>query len=432
MIPYYTVTRFCAAKEHNTKVNGVITKLTDKSAITRITILFAMAYMVSYITRINFAAVISAMETESLNREVLGIAVMGTNITYGAGQVISGLLGDRFSPKKLIAFGLVLTTAMNVVMSTLNNPFVMLVIWCINGFAQSFMWPPMVRIMTAKLTDLQFKKTNEKIMWGSSAGTIIIYLVAPLLLNIFGTWRAIFIFSAVCGTVMLLFWLAFCEDVPVEKRKTEDGDTVLEKPPVKLFGILMIGIMFAIVVMGMIRDAVTTWLPTYLKDVYSWENASSILSGVILPIFAVVTFSFSTWLYQNKIKNPIMGAVIFFGIGFLSAIGWYALSGVSAVGSIICAALMTGSMHGVNLMLICMVPKTFDKYGNVSTVSGVINACTYIGSAISTYGVARLSKLPGFGWNFNFMLWIGTTLAATIVCIACVIPWKKKFMNSDK
>lgn len=47
---------------------------------------------------------------------------------------------------------------------------------------------------------------------------------------------------------------------------------------------------------------------------------------------------------------------------------------------------VTACMHGVNLILVCMLPVFFKEGGNVSTVSGTLNACTYVGSAFSTIG----------------------------------------------
>jgi OPA family glycerol-3-phosphate transporter-like MFS transporter len=71
-------------------------------------------------------------------------------------------------------------------------------------------------------------------------------------------------------------------------------------------------------------------------------------------------------------------------------------------------------MHGVNLMLVCMIPSFFQKYGNVSTVSGVLNSCTYVGSAVSTYGIALLSE--AYSWKFTLFIWVLIALLGTIIC----------------
>ena len=89
-------------------------KLTTKKEINKISILFALTYMVSYISRINYGAVLTEMEAAmQVQKTLLSMAVTGSFITYGIGQVVTGICGDWFSPKKLIAFGFVLTALMS-------------------------------------------------------------------------------------------------------------------------------------------------------------------------------------------------------------------------------------------------------------------------------------------------------------------------------
>ena len=86
-------------------------------------------------------------------------------------------------------------------------------------------------------------------------------------------------------------------------------------------------------------------------------------------------------------------------------------------------AIITGCMHGVNLMLITRIPAHFQRYNKVSTISGVLNAFTYVGSAASTYGFAVLSRR--FGWTFTVGSWLAVAAAGTVVCAVGILMWKK-------
>ena len=80
-----------------------MTKLQTKSEINKLAALFAITYMVSYITRINYGAVISEMVlSTNMLKSQLSMAVTGSFVSYGLGQIVSGVCGDKFSPKKLI------------------------------------------------------------------------------------------------------------------------------------------------------------------------------------------------------------------------------------------------------------------------------------------------------------------------------------------
>ena len=74
-----------------------------------------------------------------------------------------------------------------------------------------------------------------------------------------------------------------------------------------------------------------------------------------------------------------------------------------------------------------MIPPFFKKQGNVSTVSGLLNACTYIGSALSTYGIAVLSEK--MGWGFTLAAWCAIAALGTAVCLLCIRPWRQKMMT---
>ena len=79
----------------------------EKTRVTRIAVLFSLMYMISYITRINYGAIISEMVTDTgYTKDLLSLALTGSFITYGAGQIVSGLLGDRIDPPSSFSVGL--------------------------------------------------------------------------------------------------------------------------------------------------------------------------------------------------------------------------------------------------------------------------------------------------------------------------------------
>ncbi|MBQ8235739.1 MAG: MFS transporter, partial [Clostridia bacterium] len=333
-----------------------------------------------------------------------------------------------FSPKKLLSLGLGASVLMNLLIPFCKSPWLMLIVWCVNGFAQAFMWPPLVRLMTALFSEEDYKKVSVKVSLGSSIGTIIVYLVSPIFISLIG-WRFVFFFSAFCGITMLTIWQFFATDVPREnvkkKETTLTKDTAKEKKSI-LFFLLMGGIMLSIMMQGLLRDGVTTWMPSYISETYDLGSSISILTGVVLPVFGILCFELCSFIYRKKLKNPMVCAGLFFGIGFLSSGALLFVSGSSALFSVLLSAMLTGCMHGVNLILICMIPPFFKGKGKVSTVSGVLNSCTYVGSALSTYGVALLSDR--FGWSFALSVWAGVALLGTTICLACAIPFSKKFM----
>lgn len=415
--------------------------MNTKSNASRYILLFTITYFVSYITRINYGAIISEMELSTgFSRSLLSMALTGSFITYGTGQIISGICGDRIAPRKLISYGLTVTILMNLLIPLCRTPYHMLAVWCVNGFAQAFMWPPLVKLMTILLTEDEYKKATARVSMGSSLGTIAVYLLSPALISIAG-WRSVFIFSAACGILMLLLWNKVCRETDtavqtsIKESHSEksvaacgtDTNTLLPQHSSGFRMLLqpaLICIMLIIILQGMLRDGVTTWMPSFISETYRLSNLIGILTGVILPIFSILCFQVSSRLYREKFQNPVLCAALFFAVGCLSALTLTLVNGKTAAMSVLCSALLTGAMHGVNLMLICMIPPFFKNTGKVSTVSGVLNACTYIGSAISTYGVALLSER--YGWGFTLLSWLAIACAGTVLSLIAAHLWNRR------
>ena len=143
----------------------------------------------------------------------------------------------------------------------------------------------------------------------------------------------------------------------------------------------------------------------------------------ILPIFSILSFTVTSFINRKLIKNEVVCAGVIFAIGALSAALLILLGDKSAVLSLVLLALLVGCMHGVNLILVCMVPAKFSKFGKVSFISGLINSSTYLGAAISTYGIAVFTDV--FGWTKTIILWSAVAGVGAIICIALGKKWTK-------
>ena len=221
-------------------------KMTKKSYI-RLAMLLSFAYFVSYLTRLNYGALILEMEkTLHISNTLLSMAVSGSAVTYGFGQIVSGVLGDKFSPKKLICGGLITTAAMNFLIPVVApNVYLMTAAWCVNGAAQAMMWPPIVVIMTEALTAKEYNKSSILVSCGGYLGNIAVYLLAPLMIRI-STWRTVFFICGGCAVLMAFTVRFLCPDV---KSGTKAGKPENKKIGIKGFitpflVLVMLGVAF--------------------------------------------------------------------------------------------------------------------------------------------------------------------------------------------
>ena len=396
----------------------------------RLTLLCAAVYFCSYLTRLDYGAVMLEMvRAEGFSRVDASAALTGLFITYGFGQLISGYLGDRVKPQLLIFFGLIACGLMNLLIPFCPSPAWMTVVWSVNGLAQAMMWPPLVRIMSQHMTESEYKVATVHVSWGSSLGTIVIYLMIPLLLKV-SSWRGVFYCAAAVGMGMAAFWMARYGRVertlPLQEQAApaeEPGDAGKSGGGLRALMPLLAIMMGVIICQGTLRDGITTWMPTYLADTYHMESGKSILTGVLLPLFGMVCYQIVLWMNRKLVKNELQCAAIIFGVGLVSLLALRLLHAHSFALSVLILAFAVASMHGVNLIMTCMTPKYLAGSGKISMISGLLNACTYIGSALSMYGVALIADR--FGWTVTESLWCAVALIGTLCAAACVPKWGK-------
>ena len=178
--------------------------------------------------------------------------------------------------------------------------------------------------------------------------------------------------------------------------------------------------MLAIVMQGLLRDGITTWMPSYISETFDLGSGISILTSVALPLFSLVTFQLTEFLNRHLLRNELSCACAIFAAGTIALLV-LKFAGDAFAAAVACMTLAVGCMHGVNLLLICMVPPFFRSTGKTSLISGLLNSCTYIGSALSTYVIAVITD--HFGWSATLLIWLLIASVGTLCCLLCIRRW---------
>ena len=253
------------------------------------------AYFTSYIGRLNYSSAMTAMIQEAvLTKSQAGFISMVYFFAYGIGQFCNGMLGDRFHPGKMIFAGLAIAAGANLCMGFVGGFGAMAVVWGINGYAQAMIWPPVIRIFAEMVSRERKMKFCVNIVSSQVVGTLASYLLAAVVMWLIG-WRAVFGAAAICLCVMSVIWIIGFEKIEKcgkdQEEETADVDNA-ESTAAKTantgkqawlgFGILMV--LFPVIIHGMLKDGVTTWIPTYITETFLTSPAFSILVTTMLPI----------------------------------------------------------------------------------------------------------------------------------------------------
>ena len=398
-----------------------------------IVILCTVAYFASYFSRKTFAVVmVNMLDSGAVERDIAGLIGTALFIFYGAGQLVSGYMGDKFSPKYLMFSGLMISAVCNLLLPIVPNQYLMIPVWAVNGFAQALLWPPIVRILSDSLSHEKYVTANLIVTCGAHVSTIVLYLYAPICIKLW-SYKAVFFSSTIfCVVAGVIFLTCMC----IVLGKKEKGNIVPVASPKKELvegsvwqvfkksGILPLFI--CIVVMGFMRDGIESWLPTLYSEAFGRDSSESILVSVALPIFSIISLFLVRIIHKGKVfNNESRGAGILFALSIVLCIPFACLIGVShTVARVIClllAGIISACMHSSNFLLISCMPGRFAGTGKASTVGGFCNACTYVGASISMYGIALISEK--FGWTATILSWI----AILVIGVAFALIAFKKY-----
>ncbi|MDO4364207.1 MAG: MFS transporter [Clostridia bacterium] len=387
-----------------------------------------VAYASSYFIRTCYAASIAAIVDEGIYKKgEVGLIGTAFFICYGIGQLISGLIGDRVNPFAMIIFGLCAGSASCFAMAFANSLYLMLAVWALNGFFQSMLWSPILRIFSETIHKSLQKKSILHISLSLPIGTVCAYLISTVIIK-YANFRYVFLCGGVCilfAAVLVIFTFFYIKnDLDVIQKQKIKAAVSGEK--VSFMSLATMSGLFVIIapsfLHGMMRDGITNWVPTMIGETYGVSPSFSVFLTVALPIFNAFGAYAVVPLYK-KLKNNEMKTAAVTGLIAVIPTSLLLLNGKLPVFVIIMLlAVTTSIMYALNYLIISLVPVRFVKYSCTSTVSGVLNSAAHIGCAVSSYGFGAVSEKAG--WNAVIMIWLVSALLIFASSFAANIKWK--------
>lgn len=417
-------------------------KLNNPAYVRRLSLLCSLTYLASYLTRVNFATVVVAIIDETgWEKSAISAVTTALFIAYGTGQLISGWLGDRMKPNRLMTFGLLSSACLNLLIPFCTTIPQMTVIWGLNGLAQAMMWPPIVRILTSATYQKDYQNATVLVSWGSSVGTILTFIIASACTSYIG-WRPVFAIGAGVAVIVAVVWMigyarirnysfsheniSLAADTSAATPAAENNTSPAKFPPMPpLLSALLSVILLSVIIVGALRDSITAWLPSYIAETFSLGSSSALLTSVILPVFTTITYPVVLWYYRRFFSSESACAATIYALSAVSAFALNFIYDINPIISVLLLALISACMHGANFLIIGLLPKRFEKYGNVSAISGLINSFVYIGSSISIWGIAVIAE--HYGWTATIITWGVLALCGVALSIFAARGLKKFF-----
>lgn len=396
-----------------------------------------VVYCASYFIRACYAAsIVSIVGDGVYSKGEVGLVGTAFFVCYGVGQFISGLVGDRVNPFYMIIAGSGAGAVSCFLMPLAGSLTQMLVIWAANGFFQSMLWSPILRVYSQTIDRSLQKKAVLNVSLSLPVGTVLAYLLSTVIIK-HSNWRAVFTSGGICiflACLTVVFSFLYIKKDIVKIKVTPAVDSSKEKEKNKNNGFFSLAGMSGLFLIiapsflhGMMRDGITNWVPTMITETYGVSSSFSTFITVVLPIFnAFGAYAVMPLLIKCKSDEMLASGII----GTLSLIPMTLMLFVGKIPVyvlVILLALTTSVMYALNYLIISLVPVRFGKYFYTSTVSGVLNSAAHIGCAVSSYGFGAVAE--HFGWNAVVIIWIAAAALTAIISFAANIKWKKFIYN---
>ena len=376
----------------------------------KLVILSGILYFFCQICRTDLSAcMVDLLPDLGIAKDAMGLAITAGYIAYAVGMSINSLLTDRTNPRLMICAAMFCCAATHLGIRLLPYLPVMIVLCCVNGYAQSAVWPSIVRLTADNLPAEQQESALRIVSLFQHAGSLSCFLIVPAELAL-GGWRtAMSVTAAACLTLGLVW--ALMRELCTAPQTAQTQKNQAAKLNWQFFrrGRLFY-FMGVACLTGMIRDGLTSWAPVYFSEEFSLNATLSLILSAVLPAAKILALAVHPAV-QKKIPKTRMQLIVFYVgcaaaacIVLLANLAGWTLAAAGFMAVMLCLMVCT------DLSFTISIPIQFGSVGRSATVSGILDCMLYLGAAISSYLFALLAQWGG--WTATIVSWIVIPLIA--------------------
>lgn len=408
----------------------------------RTILVLSLGYALFYFVRKNLGMAIPAMEAElGISKTQLGIFLTLHSIIYGFSRFINGLLVDRFSKKKIMALGLFLTCAVNLIIcfspklngmfslldaegkATLGLVYLIGSLWVLNGYLQGMGVPPCMSLLAhwVKPSELATKQSIWNVSHTIGAGLVV--AMCGFMLDHFGytAWYLCFLVPALIALIGVpLLWFGLKDDPsevglpPVEsmvegsEAKSEETDPMHNVDGArykKIIGRMVFANPFIWIIgvsnfcVYVIRLTILDWGASFLTEEKGMDIAEAggllatteIIGGTLGMVLAGYL---SDKLFKSKAHRTCFFCIVFATLSFF--LFWKCQSLILSFVFLLLSAFF---IYGPQALYGVCASQQATKYA-AGTGNGIVGIFGYASSVVS--GVMFGSMADAGGWDSVF------------------------------
>ena len=385
------------------------------------------AYTAAYVARLNYnASIVEILAQLNVTKEAAGTVSSFFFFAYGAGQLVNGLLSKRYNTKYSVTFALVASCIINLGMTFCNGIGAMKILWLFNGVFQSILWSSLIKTLSDNLADDKLPKAVMVMSTTVASGTFTAYGLSALFSALNMSWTSIFyVASAIVGVISVV-WFAGISTIQKSAKKSEVAENKMQNKlsvtPLLVFTVIVI--LVSAVTNGFIKDGITTWVPSILKENFGMPSSLSIIVTLLLPIVSIFGASLVKTMHKRQKNENVLNGIYYFVAMILAGLILLTINLKSAPLTLILFGGIACLMSAVNNVITSVVPLYSRDKIDSGLSAGLLNTFCYIGSTLATSLLGKIADTKG--WNDVFICILLFTVTAFVVCCISVIVTKSK------
>ncbi|ETV99994.1 hypothetical protein H310_07442 [Aphanomyces invadans] len=445
----------------------------------KVFLLTFFSYVMLHVSRKSFSAVKGEMSKELFMESALfpsaeqgkmyGLMDTLFMVFYASGLYVSGVIGDRFDLRKLLAGGMFVTAAIMFVFGMsafvgIRSLGLYASLWALNGLVQSIGWPVNVAVMGNWFN----KQERGAVMgvWSANAsfgnivGTAVVALLYVAVPSKSVAWKSAVLVAG--GLIAVQGWLVYAflkpwppkfgsddveEALLASRTSSDDVSTAASsdsrasrKQGISFWrawripGVLLYALAYAC--LKSLNYALFFWLPFYLTLTLGMDDAKADLYSMLYDA-GQMTGGFLGGYVTDKagIRSPIVAVMIFTATGLLHLFQGASHAQTSVL--LVATGFLLGGPANLISTAISADLGTHDSLRQdtmaLSTVTGIIDGTGSVGAAIVQFLVGYLSNCHPVDdhtectWGPVFML-LQVSGALSCVCLGPLVANEVKML----
>ncbi len=392
------------------------------------------AYTSAYVGRLNYnASMVEILSQLGTTKEAAGSVSSYFFFAYGVGQLVNGLLSKKYNTKFSVSIALFASCIINLSMTLCTSVEPMKYLWLLNGAFQSVLWSSIVKTQSNYLADAHLSKAVVIMSTTVASGTFASYGLAALFSFLHIKWTVIFYVSSAVLLIAGIVWFAGLSKTGKKSSEEKAVIAVIDSEKQQtaklkftpLLAISVFVILVCAVANGFVKDGVTTWVPSILKEEFGVSSSLSIIVTLLLPVLSFFGSAIVKLLHEKQKNENILNGIFYFIAVAASVLIILTVSYKLTALTLLLFGIMSCMMAAVNNVITSIVPLYSRDKIDSGLCAGLLNTFCYVGSTLS---ITLLGKIAdSSGWNGVFMCILIFTVAAFAACLAASVL--SKFMK---